>query len=184
MCVPPKPLGRPPSSQSLFGLFGPEQHAKSVAASAKTLKEAGYTKDERLNYASVPGTSFNPMGFLELPIFLTLAFLYRAQFQWKLLGPMFVIYMWKECIPMSTCLHRYFSHKGFKCGRATQFGLYIIGCLASQVRFLWFVCRVVLRPLARSFGKGIKTRLFFSILDRRLLLSPRGLGRVGWGGAC
>ena len=35
---------------------------------------------------------------------------------------------------MSVCLHRYFSHKGFKCGRVTQFALYIGGCLASQVR--------------------------------------------------
>ena len=34
---------------------------------------------------------------------------------------------------MSVCLHRYFSHKGFKCGRVTQFALYIGGCLASQV---------------------------------------------------
>lgn len=117
MCVPPQ-----------------SKHAKAVAASAKILAAAGYKKDERLNLANVPGTSFNPIGFLELPIFLTLAFLYRAQFKWHLLVPMFVIYFWKECIPMSTCLHRYFSHKGFNCGRATQFGLYIIGCLASQVR--------------------------------------------------
>ena len=70
----------------------------------------------------------------ELPMFLALAWVYRAQFETKMLGPMFLIYVWKECVPMSVCLHRYFSHKGFKCGRVTQFALYIGGCLASQVR--------------------------------------------------
>ena len=148
MCVPPQ---APPLSK----------HAKCMAASAKTLAAAGYKRDERLNVASIPGTSFNPIGFLELPIFLTLAFLYRAQFKWHLLGPMFVIYMWKECIPMSTCLHRYFSHKGFKCGRVTQFGLYILGCLASQVRVpnkkkITRIKKRRARGRARPLGRGIK----------------------------
>lgn len=112
----------------------PPQRVQKKAAAASVRKAAGYTSDARLNLMKVPGTSFNPIGFLELPLFLCFAFLYRAQFRWHLLGPMFVLYVWKECVPMSTCLHRYFSHKGFKCGRATQFGLYTIGCLASQVR--------------------------------------------------
>jgi hypothetical protein len=93
-------------------------------------------KDTRLSYSTfgIPGLSFNPIGFLELPLLLVLAYTCRAHFRWGLLGPMFVWYLWKECVPMSTCLHRYFSHKGFKCGRVTQFGLYLLGCLASQVR--------------------------------------------------
>ena len=103
-------------------------------AQAKAFAASGLVKDARLNLALIPGTSFNPIGFAELPLFLTLAFVYRAQFEPKMLGPMFLIYLWKECIPMSVCLHRYFSHKGFKCGRVTQFMLYIGGCLASQVR--------------------------------------------------
>ena len=93
----------------------------------------GFKKDGRLNLVAIPGTSFNPIGFTELPLLLVLGYLYRSEFRWGLLGPMFVLYLWKECVPMSTCLHRYFSHKGFKCGRGTQFGLYILGCLASQV---------------------------------------------------
>ena len=104
------------------------------AAQAKAFAASGLVKDARLDLVQMPGTSFNPIGFLELPIFLALAWVYRAQFETKMLGPMFLIYVWKECIPMSVCLHRYFSHKGFKCGRVTQFALYIGGCLASQVR--------------------------------------------------
>ena len=104
------------------------------AAQAKAFAASGLVKDARLDLVQMPGTSFNPIGFLELPIFLTLAWVYRAQFETKMLGPMFLIYVWKECVPMSVCLHRYFSHKGFKCGRVTQFALYIGGCLASQVR--------------------------------------------------
>jgi len=124
MCVPPAPPQK--------GVF--TKQAKAAAASAATLKAAGYKRDERLDVLKIPGTSFNPIGFFELPVFLVLAVLYRSQFKWHLLGPMSVLYLWKECVPMSTCLHRYFSHKGFRCGRATQFGLYILGCLASQVR--------------------------------------------------
>ena len=104
------------------------------AAQAKAFAASGLVKDARLDLVQMPGTSFNPIGFLELPIFLTLAWVYRAQFETKMLGPMFLIYVWKECVPMSVWLHRYFSHKGFKCGRVTQFALYIGGCLASQVR--------------------------------------------------
>ena len=103
------------------------------AAQAKAFAASGLAKDARLDVMRFPGTSMNPIGFLELPIFLALAWVYRAQFETKMLGPMFLIYLWKECIPMSVCLHRYFSHKGFKCGRVTQFALYIGGCLASQV---------------------------------------------------
>jgi hypothetical protein len=102
----------------------------------------------------------------------------RAHFRWGLLGPMFVWYLWKECVPMSACLHRYFSHKGFSCSRATQFGLYLLGCLASQVRH---TC--ALRPATRarlSLGSAI-------ITDRRHFPSPlvcsRRVRRCG-GRAC
>merc|ERR1719352_2024244 len=42
---------------------------------------------------------------------------------------------------MSACLHRYFSHKGFKCGRVTQFALHVTGCLASQGPPLWWASK-------------------------------------------
>ena len=113
MCLPPTPV---------------------KVAQAKAFAASGLMQDTRLNVMRIPGTSMNPIGFAEGPIFLVLAWIYRAQFETKMLGPMFLIYLWKECIPMSVCLHRYFSHKGFKCGRVTQFALYIGGCLASQVR--------------------------------------------------
>ena len=112
MCLPPTPV---------------------KVVQAKAFAASGLMKDTRLNVMRIPGTSMNPIGFTEGPIFLVLAWIYRAQFETKMLGPMFLIYLWKECIPMSVCLHRYFSHKGFKCGRVTQFALYIGGCLASQV---------------------------------------------------
>eukprot|EP00227_Mantoniella_beaufortii_P007418 CAMPEP_0197590688 /NCGR_PEP_ID=MMETSP1326-20131121/11991_1 /TAXON_ID=1155430 /ORGANISM="Genus nov. species nov., Strain RCC2288" /LENGTH=302 /DNA_ID=CAMNT_0043155901 /DNA_START=123 /DNA_END=1031 /DNA_ORIENTATION=+ len=101
----------------------------------------GFKKDGRLNLVAIPGTSFNPIGFMELPLLLVMGYVYRDTFRWALLGPMFVLYLWKECVPMSTCLHRYFSHKGFKCGRGTQFGLYILGCLASQGPPLWWASK-------------------------------------------
>jgi hypothetical protein len=109
------------------------------AAQAKAFAESGFTKDARLNLVKVPGLSFNPIGFLELPLFLVLAVVYRERFETRMLGPMFLIYLWKECVPMSVCLHRYFSHKGFKVGRVTQFVLYLGGCLASQVGQLIFL---------------------------------------------
>ena len=43
------------------------------AAQAKAFAESGLTKDARLNLVKVPGLSFNPIGFLELPLFLVLA---------------------------------------------------------------------------------------------------------------
>ena len=112
------------------------------AAQAKAFAESGFTKDARLNLVKVPGLSFNPIGFLELPLFLVLAVVYRERFETRMLGPMFLFYLWKECVPMSVCLHRYFSHKGFKVGRVTQFVLYLGGCLASQVGQLIFLSGV------------------------------------------
>ena len=42
---------------------------------------------------------------------------------------------------MSMCLHRYWSHKGFQCGRAVQFVLYVLGCMASQGPPLWWASK-------------------------------------------
>lgn len=93
------------------------------------------------NGAKGSGPSFNPIGFLELPLFIVLAGALRHEFRWSLMGPMFALYLWKECVPMSVCLHRYFSHKGFRCGRVAQFALHWMGCLASQGPPLWWASK-------------------------------------------
>lgn len=111
------------------------------AAQAEAFAASGLQKDTRLNLANLPGTSFNPIGFLEVPAFLVLAFALRADFERRMIGYMFVLYLWKECVPMSVCLHRYFSHKGFECGRGMQFLLYLGGCLASQGPPLWWASK-------------------------------------------
>jgi stearoyl-CoA desaturase (delta-9 desaturase) len=41
-------------------------------------------------------------------------------------------------IPMSVCLHRYFSHKAFETSRAVQFCLGLVACLAYQGGPLWW----------------------------------------------
>jgi len=41
-------------------------------------------------------------------------------------------------IPMSVCLHRYFSHKAFETSRPVQFVLGVIACLAYQGGPLWW----------------------------------------------
>jgi hypothetical protein len=41
-------------------------------------------------------------------------------------------------IPMSVCLHRYFSHKAFETSRPVQFVLGVIACLAYQGAPLWW----------------------------------------------
>ncbi|GMH48325.1 hypothetical protein TL16_g00267 [Triparma laevis f. inornata] len=99
------------------------------------------SSSSNLNVMNLPGTSFTPLGFAELPVFIILSIVYRSEFRLKFLWPMFVIYMWKESVCMSVCLHRYFSHKGFKCGRIMQFGLYILGCMASQGPPLWWASK-------------------------------------------
>ncbi|KAK7242855.1 holocytochrome-c synthase [Aureococcus anophagefferens] len=45
---------------------------------------------------------------------------------------MFALYLFRECFGMSLSLHRYFSHKGFRCGRGAQFALWWLGCMACQ----------------------------------------------------
>lgn len=58
-----------------------------------------------------------------------------------MLFPCTVVYMFKECYSMSVCLHRYFSHRAFKCNRFTQFCLSLLGCLASQGSPLWWASK-------------------------------------------
>lgn len=41
-------------------------------------------------------------------------------------------------VPMSVCLHRYFSHQAFKTGRVVQFVLGVTACLAWQGGPLWW----------------------------------------------
>ena len=52
-----------------------------------------------------------------------------------------LLYMCKECYSMSVCLHRYFSHKAFRCSRSVQFALSFIGCLASQGSPIWWASK-------------------------------------------
>ena len=51
---------------------------------------------------------------------------------------MFGVYMLKEIVGMSACLHRYFAHRGFTCNRFVQFLLYLGGSLASQGSPIWW----------------------------------------------
>jgi fatty-acid desaturase len=49
-----------------------------------------------------------------------------------------VVASWKINICMSVCMHRYASHAAFKCGRWTNIGICILGCLANQGGPLWW----------------------------------------------
>jgi len=100
-------------------------------------------KDKRLNavFDAVPGVSCCPFQIFEAPIGIALVIYYWSSMTWALSGYMFLLFCWKECVPMSGCLHRYWSHKSFKCGRATQFVLYLLACLASQAGPLWWASK-------------------------------------------
>jgi len=45
---------------------------------------------------------------------------------------------WRVGVCMSVCLHRYAAHGAFKCGRATQFVLNVLGCAAHQGGPIWW----------------------------------------------
>ena len=81
------------------------------------------------------------IGLIELPICIYLSIRFWDEFKVGMMIPMFLLYIWKECIPMSVCLHRYFSHKSFKCSRKVQFLLYLTACLASQKGPLWWASK-------------------------------------------
>ena len=100
-------------------------------------------KDKRLNavFDAVPGVSCCPFQIFEAPIGIALVIYFWSSMTWALFGYMFLLFCWKECVPMSGCLHRYWSHKSFKCGRATQFVLYLLACLASQAGPLWWASK-------------------------------------------
>jgi len=63
------------------------------------------------------------------------------QFSVWLLIPMFLYFLWKECVCVSVCLHRYFSHKGFHVHRFTQFIMGIMSCLALQGPPIWWASK-------------------------------------------
>ena len=104
---------------------------------------APYPLDKRLNllFEFLPGVQLSPLYLLQLPVFLCLAIAYRADFRPRLLGPMFALYLFRECFGMSLSLHRYFSHKGFRCGRGAQFALWWLGCMACQGPPLWWASK-------------------------------------------
>lgn len=81
------------------------------------------------------------ISYVELPLTLVLSVWYRQSFTWGMVLPCVVLYMCKECYCMSVCLHRYFSHKAFKCSRCVQFILSFVGCLASQGSPLWWASK-------------------------------------------
>jgi stearoyl-CoA desaturase (delta-9 desaturase) len=83
----------------------------------------------------------NPIGLLELPTTLIACIYYSDYLGWSHVLPCFMLYLWKEMIPMSTVLHRYFTHRGFKCNRLIQFVFYLIGCLASQGGPIWWASK-------------------------------------------
>jgi stearoyl-CoA desaturase (delta-9 desaturase) len=99
------------------------------------------TPELNMLFGKVPGLTLNPMMVIELPLVLTLLIIYRAHFRWNLMPMMLAVYLWKECVPMSVCLHRYFSHKGFRCSRPMQACLYVLGCMASQGPPLWWASK-------------------------------------------
>lgn len=99
--------------------------------------------DKRLNvlFDQVPGITCCPFTIVEIPVGICLIFYHWSLMTWTLFCYMLLFFTWKECVPMSGCLHRYWSHKSFKVGRVTQFGLYILACLASQAGPLWWASK-------------------------------------------
>ena len=110
-------------------------------AAYRSVTQKEYDSVANLFFSQIPGIAGNPVGMLELPLAIVLGWYFRAHFRWSLLLPMAVLYIWKECVPMSVCLHRYFSHKAFKCNRGVQLALYCIGCLAAQGPCLWWASK-------------------------------------------
>lgn len=109
---------------------------------ATTAPRTAALKDSRFHtWSWIPGftkRTMPPFSRLEVPVFAVLSWCYRAHFTWSLLGPMFALYLFKECFCMSICLHRFFAHKGFQCSRFTTWVLWVAGCLATQGPPLWW----------------------------------------------
>ena len=150
MCLPPDPKSAVVTDDDSDG--APETHAAAPAAKRGrwdlpmprfNAAHKPYPLDKRLNllFEDLPGVQLSPLYLLELPIFAYLAYAYRAEFRTWMLKPMFALYLFRECFGMSLSLHRYFSHKGFQCGRAAQFVLWWLGCMASQGPPLWWASK-------------------------------------------
>eukprot|EP01134_Creolimax_fragrantissima_P000846 CFRG0846T1 len=52
-----------------------------------------------------------------------------------------VMFTWLIGVPMSVCLHRYFSHGAFKCSREFQVVLGVLACMAYQQGPLWWASK-------------------------------------------
>lgn len=89
-------------------------------------------------FQDIDHLELNPLFLVELPAVVLLSIYYRAHFRGNVMPYMFALYMVKEVIGMSACLHRYFAHRGFKCSRFVQFLLYLGGSLASQGSPIWW----------------------------------------------
>ena len=89
-------------------------------------------------FKDIDHLELNPLFLLELPGVVLLSIYYRQHFSWSVMPHMFGVYMLKEIIGMSACLHRYFAHRGFTCNRFVQFLLYLGGSLASQGSPIWW----------------------------------------------
>jgi len=111
-----------------------------VAKAKETEVKPAAEKDWRLTLAIfwLPYVKTNPIGLALLPTTFYLSVAYWDQFQRSLLLPMFGIYLLRELVSMSICLHRYFSHKGFRVSRPTQLVLWWTACLAYQGSPLWW----------------------------------------------
>lgn len=89
-------------------------------------------------FKDIDHLELNPLFLLELPGVILLSIYYRQHFSWSVMPHMFGVYMLKEIVGMSACLHRYFAHRGFTCSRFVQFLLYLGGSLASQGSPIWW----------------------------------------------
>ena len=81
------------------------------------------------------------LSYLELPLTMWMTVSHLHLFRVDMLWKCAFLYLCKECYCMSVCLHRYFSHKAFRCGRGTQFALSFAGCLASQGSPIWWASK-------------------------------------------
>jgi len=147
MCQPPKSpaaVGGPAASAATTakddGKVGEASYYTHRWPAAST---ASFPLDKRLNvmFEGIPGVQLSPLYLLEVPLAIYLGYRYWSEFRRGLLVPGFCLYLFREIYGMSLSLHRYFSHTGYKCSRLTQFGVWWLGCLASQGPPLWWASK-------------------------------------------
>ena len=82
------------------------------------------------------------LGVTLMPLFLVTAMvlLWGRGFSWVDLGLVIVMYLLTG-FGITIGFHRYFSHKGFRCGRDAQFALWWLGCMACQGPPLWWTSK-------------------------------------------